>query len=392
MIGFVILSYDTPLFIDKIIELAENDKLYIHPKYYDQIKDQYKKYVIKNIIPTSWGNINLVTATINLLKEAYNNECEHYILLSGDTYPIYSKNDFMNLFDNLDLSLSTFDFWRKIQIKEPLYINDRQITTLYKTSQWWMLTKKDVTTILNKYEEYIKLFESIKMYGAPDELFFLTLLQNENNNYIFNDSKIIYTEWMQYVDSYHPIIFNKLIDKQYIDIKNNNSLFIRKCLQSFEIAEYNIKKILCIILITKRTNQKKITLINFNEIDIIIVSELKITEINEILRQNCLNIIFTFKNLFLELIIEICMCHSYMINKWDFVIFVPEIFDINAIMDYILSEDSKKCDKLYNLHMNNLRPRKFVHALNNNIINAKMFKRILDNDRHIAHHVVKIQI
>jgi hypothetical protein len=57
--------------------------------------------------------------------------------------------------------------------------------TFYKTSQWWLLTKHDANIIIKSQKKYLELFKQIKIKldGAFDEYYFLTVLKDINKNY-----------------------------------------------------------------------------------------------------------------------------------------------------------------------------------------------------------------
>ena len=61
---------------------------YIHNK--ENFSGTFQKYCIKNKVPTKWGNISLVKASINLFKEAFKfEENKYFVLLSDKCIPLY---------------------------------------------------------------------------------------------------------------------------------------------------------------------------------------------------------------------------------------------------------------------------------------------------------------
>ena len=87
-IGLLLLTVDNPYFEDNIKQfINSNIKLYIHAKYPEKLSPFLKKYIIKDLIETAWGDISLVDASINLLKSSFN-DCDYFYLLSGDTFII----------------------------------------------------------------------------------------------------------------------------------------------------------------------------------------------------------------------------------------------------------------------------------------------------------------
>lgn len=264
-IAFLFLTYDNPLFPDKIKELCGND-IFIHPKYPNKVNDEFKKYIIDDLIETEWASYSIVEATINLLKTSIEYNYDYYILLSEDIYPLFEKDKFELLFEKIyNKKLSVFDY-------------KGEKDKIYKTSQWWMLSKNDANIIVTTKDKY-KNMKYDKIFGAPDELYFLTVLMNEISDYNYISQKITYTKWIKNVISKHPIIFNKLLSNDFYDLTKNGSLFIRKIVKSFNSSLYKPKKNLYIIFIGTETNQNNIKVIDFNETDIIIITPLEISKI-----------------------------------------------------------------------------------------------------------------
>jgi hypothetical protein len=138
----------------------------------------------------------------------------------------------------------------------------KNISIYYKTSQWFILNRKDVNIILNNFINFQNIYNSNKYrkpVAVPDELFFLSLLKWHNPNYIFSNIQIMYDRWISDVPWTSPVIFNCLNKYDWREILQKRSLFIRKITPYFTIKMYKIKKILCVILIGTSTNQQKIS-------------------------------------------------------------------------------------------------------------------------------------
>ena len=115
--AFLFLTYDNIYNINVLLNFINNDNLYIHPKFPENVNNNLKKYIIKDLVKTKWGEYSIVKATLNLLKEAYkNSDNEYFILLSSDSYPLYNKNTFIKKFMKLDKNKSTFIFLEKLYI------------------------------------------------------------------------------------------------------------------------------------------------------------------------------------------------------------------------------------------------------------------------------------
>jgi hypothetical protein len=319
-IAFLLLTYGNPMFLNKIKELTNNYDLYIHPKYSNDIDDSLKKYIIKDLVETNWGKFSLVTAVINMLKEAVHKKYDYYILLSGDTYPLYDSNEFIKLFNNMVLSgESIFDY------------NGKK-NNFYKASQWWALNDKDANVLVNTFNKYKNKFHKLnKIYGAYDEIYFLTVLNWENTNYNFINTKIMYTRWLKNVISKHPLYFNKLTKNDMIDIAKNNGLFIRKCFEDFNINKYEPKKKLYIIYIGSDTKQNDILNINFNEYDIIILSSIELSDIDKNIINKCVYLFKIIWKFYEQVIVDICITMKDIIKQWVEIIFTTETFNFKNI-------------------------------------------------------------
>jgi hypothetical protein len=352
-IAFLIVTINNPLiYLDYLIE--NNYNIYIHPKNIDNIDKKYKKYIIHDIVKTSWGFIR--KAIINLLKEAYKNENNKFFMLcSGDSF-IYNKEYISNYNNELNYNkeLSVFSFSKKYK-------------GIYKSSTWWILNRYDANIICSTKNKYINIFNNIKLNGGDDEHYFLTVLKKEIKNYKFYNHKYTYTRWLQYSPVKHPVIFNKLTEYDIYDIKKYNIIFLRKILPTFSIIKYNIKKLLYIIFIGYET--KNLDFYINNNIDIIIVTSIDISNINKILIEKSICIYQIIFKYYYEFIIDICLTYNKYLLQWSKgIIFINEIFNIKKI----------KMDKeLKSLPYNNF-------SFKNDNIKKKLFNYLVDIDNNIS--------
>ena len=211
-------------------------------------------------------------ATLLLLKEAYhNNANQWFVLCSEDIFPVRTYDEFNSYLGSKTKSLFS-DMNKDNRIKTP--------NTIFKTQQWWALTRKDVELLLtalniknttnnntnNTSIDYVKnqplfinIAKGIPKKAAWDELFFLSafkMIQKNNNNiYDYNNRTICYTKWFDEWVSKHPTIFNQLLptDKEFIE-QHNSCFFIRKTFPTFK-NEVVAKKNNCIIVVIGTANQ-----------------------------------------------------------------------------------------------------------------------------------------
>jgi hypothetical protein len=266
-----------------IIKGYSNTDVYIHPKeQHTHIPFSFGK-IISNLIPTKWGDLSIVQATLLLLLEAYqNNGNQWFILCSGDSYPLLSFKELVFFLKNKHTSL----FNRNSQFP-------------FKTSQWWCLCRDDVFVLLThsftsniqfltksskqtKYAFNVKLQKQIETQAkqiaktaiAIDEWYFLLLLSNKIPNYKYEHCVLTYVDFSSKWISKHPTIFNQLLPSNQIEIIQNKCFFIRKTLPSFQPmfqTEGSSKKKNAILIIvgTHNANNDIINDLFFRDLDVL---------------------------------------------------------------------------------------------------------------------------
>jgi hypothetical protein len=355
-ISFLFLTYSDLLHGDVIKKYTKNHDVFIHPKY-NLTNDYFKKKIIPEIVETNWGSISIVYATINLLKNAfYRTNNNWFVLLSQDVYPL--------------TKIADFEYFLSKQTNSCFEYQTHK-SNIYKTSQWWILNRKDVSIILENYEKFISKNVNFKsILGAMDELFFLTLLKWNNSNYTYTNFSNIYTWWVKHAITKHPVIFNHITQDDHAKIKNKESFFIRKTLPTFTPTIYKTNKELIIIFIGTKSIQNYNDLLNKNY-DIIIITSIDINEINQNIVSACMYIYsiiykFYYEN-FLALLNEI------NINNWEKITFITESFDINELK-YMKVNDKLQ---LTNLPIQN--------KLNPNLRNNNIFYTLMDSNKQLIH-------
>jgi hypothetical protein len=338
--AFLFLTYTNP-----------NDKfkntinMYIHPKYPNQVNNFFKPFIINKLVNTEWGTYSIVQATLNLLEEAYITENNKwFILLSEDSYPLH----------------------KKIKIKENKSIFNllNKNNEYWKTSQWWILKREDVKIILDNQNKYYNKFQNKIKDGAIDEYYFLSVLKWNNPNYEFTNRKIMYDKWLKNTIQKNPQYFNHLLDNDVIDIKKNNSLFVRKILPGFSLKKYKTKNKLYVIFIGTETNQDNIV---FNDkFDIILIISIKFDLIKKEIIQKAIYIINIIYKFYFESILAIC--NEDYIKNWNIIIFTTEKFNLNSY---------NSIDKVQKaLPVNLITDKKFYYIKDNNNNLAFCYKNI----------------
>ena len=263
-ICFLIAAHKNQNQLMRLINHLKKDfDIYVHVdkkcklnlKSFDNVKI-YKTYKIYH------AEFSQVIGTLFLMNEAYKNNYERYIFISGQDVPLKSNREIIDFFskdENKDkefinyikmdennifyeISVDRLSYYyphgyirkwysklfhSKIRnVLSKLYPRRKMISNLYNGSSWWNLTNNAVKYILEylkKDKYYIKRFNYT---WCSDEYFFQSVLLNiDLKDNCVND----YCRYIDWSGKYgqNPVTF-KLED--YNDIKNNinNNLFARK--------------------------------------------------------------------------------------------------------------------------------------------------------------------
>jgi hypothetical protein len=351
-ISFLFLTYSDLLHETLIKKYTKNHNVFIHPKY-NLTNDYFKKKIIPEVVETNWGSISIVYATINLLKNAFYRTTDNwFVLLSQDVYPLTKIADFEYF-----LSKQTNSCFEYVTHK----------SNIYKTTQWWILNRKDVSIILENYENFISEDINFKnIQAAMDEVFFLTLLKWQNPLYIYTDFSCIYTWWVKYAINKHPITFNHITIADNDKIKEKGSFFIRKTLSTFTPTIYNTNKELFIIFIGTESIQNYNTLLNKNY-DIIIITCQDINHIDKILLSSCIYVYSIIYKFYYENLLA--LLNDINIKQWEKITCITEKFNMNEL-NYITINPK-------------LQPKELPikNTINEKLWNGNIFYTLFDSDK-----------
>ncbi len=236
-LGFLFLTYDD-IIHTSTKQFIKNYSVYVNAKTPNKILNE-KKYIISDH-KTDWGSKNIADATVKMLETAYKNGHSWYILLAYDSLPLVRPMELESF-----LRFQTKSLFHLIQ-------NNGKI---WKTSQWWIMSRPDVKTVLENYERYDEYLQKTyhnKKIGAWDEIYFLSLLKFVDPNYVFRDYKTTYVRWLDNSVQKHPVTFGKLLET---DIESSKkSFFIRKTTPNLTTKVYTPQKKLYIKVFGKLTN------------------------------------------------------------------------------------------------------------------------------------------
>jgi hypothetical protein len=277
---YLILAHKKPEQIAVLISLLQDGNSYffihldkkINIKLFETIRQMERCFFIEKRKRSRWGGFNLVQATINGMKEiqSYMNINHsltnyHCIFLSGEDLPIQTNADIHNflegkkeysfihhwklpydkwwgggLFRFESLFIFNFIKYRKAhywlnRIIDKLNFNfvfainklkkDYPNIDLYGSSQWMILSKKMINSIIDTSLEKKEFKQIFKYVFAPDELYIITLIKN----FIKNENLLIVNS------ATHLVRFKGVsANPEYIsisDVENNKTcatLFARK--------------------------------------------------------------------------------------------------------------------------------------------------------------------
>ncbi len=213
-------GFSKPNLWKMFIENSSNINYYLHNKH--PVEGWESQYSIPNIIPTGWGKISLVEATIELFKEALKNtNNSHFALVSGDSLPLQSPERIYQKISSLKSSHINCNggfrarrYWR---ISDKELIKPKFFT---KHGQWIILTREAAEFFTKQ-----TYFDAFKDMVASDEHYFGTIANLHNIKYI--RSKHMHAKWPASY-SRHPICYKRVPSTLIKDLQKQDFLFIRK--------------------------------------------------------------------------------------------------------------------------------------------------------------------
>lgn len=230
---------------DLYVHIDKRNKLNI--KSFDNV-NVYKEF------KTYHGGVSLVIATLFLIEEAYKNNYDRYIFISGQDVPLKTNKEIINFFDanknkeyisyesinnseamykEMSFRLNSYNFGKLYRlifhrnIRELLsnfpLIKRTTPKNIYYGSQWWNLTNNAIKYILDYTKQNPNFLKRFNYTWGSDEFYFQSILLNSE----FKDNCI--NDCLRYLIWGVGTPINFTI-KDYDDIKNNinNNIFSRK--------------------------------------------------------------------------------------------------------------------------------------------------------------------
>ena len=212
-------------------------KLLIHPKDPNSLISSLWRSPNSTIlrpIPTSWGNISLVKATLYLLQVSLKfPNIKKFILLSESCIPTCS---FQSFYQSTIQSPNSFLHWVYGVNIDRLKIVNKSLSVNIpnnlwaKQSQWMLLDRKHVDLLFNNgmpHNRSIQFLNSMTYCPAPDEHFFINyfLYICRCDIKSLTNLPVTFVDWT--TGTQHPMLFNT-INKELIELCRNKNLFFAR--------------------------------------------------------------------------------------------------------------------------------------------------------------------
>jgi len=206
--------------------------IYVHPKKPNQITSFFKNHIIPSYdqIPTEWGKVSLVKATIKLFQNAIKDHNNKMIILVSDScIPLY---DFDYIYNDLNqthhniISLhaqqNMHTYVRYKQISNPKFLPQHKFK---KVSQWMALNYDTAKYIVQN--DYTNLYKDM---SCPDEHYFANILDKFDIPYY--NRKLTFDDWnnpsLDPKYRPYPQTYTDLNSSNLQNARRTGALFIRK--------------------------------------------------------------------------------------------------------------------------------------------------------------------
>ena len=219
--------------------------IYTHsknPKYVNR-QSLLKGTHVKNCIPTEWGEVSLVEATLELFGTALQDGCDYVLLVSDTCVPIHSFNyvhrqifldarsriNYLVEHDELSAPREKNTYFCGTETErryaESWAIrNFVELKDFIKGSQWVGLNKADVEILLQD-ASYVENFDDV---FAADEHFIPTILNKYGDLDSVSCSRITHVEWEMDKEWRHPKEYRWLTREDIHEARSTGAFFMRK--------------------------------------------------------------------------------------------------------------------------------------------------------------------
>lgn len=224
-----------------VAQAPERVKVFSHPKHPADLAGGFLEgTAIKRRIPTAWGDVSLVRATLALLHAALADpDLTHFALVSESCVPVLPLTETLK---RLDWNpRSRFD-WRDLTNAFPT--QKRRALDLPQVpgacwrfqSQWWLLERTAAEWVARA--DYTDIFQKMEV---PDEGYFSTvlcLLGFPLDEFVEKKA----STWTHWEGGPHPLSHETLSDDHLRSILESGALFARKFPQGADVGTFGLHR------------------------------------------------------------------------------------------------------------------------------------------------------
>ena len=259
-IAILILAHKNLIQLNALINKLDNNfNIYIHIDHKSNMKPEdivpSSRHKIIKRYPIYWGSYNIVLATYDLMKSAYLDNNDYYLLISGQDFPIKSNRYIINFIDNNkyndfieheklprkdwhdgglervlyfwenrdERSLLSFILRHIRKYQRSISLFQRKMDCIfYGGSNWFNLSRSTMQKVI-EYVDNNYYMERFKYTRISDEIWLQTLLISKlRMTSLINDS-------LRYIDWNSGPEYPRILRSSDINMINNSSaLFARK--------------------------------------------------------------------------------------------------------------------------------------------------------------------
>jgi hypothetical protein len=193
-------------------------------------------------IETEWGQLNLVEATLALLRAGLEDpDCSHFMLVSESCVPV---RPFAELSESLRLdSRSRMRVQPWAEVRRTNILKAQRLENMpgirkelaHFHDQWICLSRHDAMVVTRK--DWTPSFEKV---FAPDEAYFATVMAASGNSPLQSvaNRAITWTDWVE--GEKHPRELGRVTPRTAAQIKESGCFFARKFLPESDIARWGL--------------------------------------------------------------------------------------------------------------------------------------------------------
>jgi hypothetical protein len=197
---------------------------------------------ISTRVPTAWGSISLVEATLAMMREALeDSDITHFVLVSESCVPVrsfFSLSRSLRLDPRSRLAMSSPDSVRRMGNIDKARRFDRLegigSEHCWFQEQWMCLNREDVSTSIQ--EHWLQHFKRV---WAPDECYFSTVLcaAGKTPGAELLNRQVTWTKWR---GGSHPQQYNQVLPRLAGEIADSGCFFARKFGPASDIGRWGL--------------------------------------------------------------------------------------------------------------------------------------------------------